>query len=193
MPFPYYRRLSKSDKAIYRASDRIADVPLPDPAALRPRADAVHEALEEDDRVAVERAAQKLVSGITRQLDVLALGVRVLAVPPRSSDAELHGLYVREEGARPVVHVWMRTAAHRRVVAFRTFLRTLFHELCHHLDYELYDLADSFHTEGFFRRESSLVRQVAPREGARERRPAGARDVTDREVVRAPEQLDLPI
>lgn len=30
----------------------------------------------------------------------------------------------------------------------------------HHLDYELLRLADSFHTEGFYKRESSLVYQL---------------------------------
>jgi hypothetical protein len=54
----------------------------------------------------------------------------------------------------------MRTVKHRRVVAFRSFLRTLLHELCHHLDYELYKLSDSFHTEGFYKRESSLFHQL---------------------------------
>ena len=48
------------------------------------------------------------------------------------------------------------------VVKFRTFLRTLLHKLCHHLDYELLGLTDSFHTEGFYQRESSLVRQLLP-------------------------------
>jgi len=33
----------------------------------------------------------------------------------------------------------------------------LIHELCHHLDYELYALEETFHTEGFYKRESSLV------------------------------------
>jgi hypothetical protein len=47
-------------------------------------------------------------------------------------------------------------------VAFRTFLRTLLHELCHHLDYRLYRLPDSFHTEGFYKRESSLFHQLVP-------------------------------
>jgi hypothetical protein len=47
-------------------------------------------------------------------------------------------------------------------VAFRTFLRTLLHEIGHHLDYEYLKLADSFHTEGFFRRESSLFTQLVP-------------------------------
>jgi hypothetical protein len=59
--------------------------------------------------------------------------------------------------------VWMRTAAFGRVVAFRTFLRTLIHELCHHLDFTYLELPHSFHTEGFFKRESSLVHQLAPR------------------------------
>lgn len=45
--------------------------------------------------------------------------------------------------------LWMRTAKRRQVVAFKTFLRTLLHEVCHHLDYECLKLKDSFHTEGF--------------------------------------------
>jgi hypothetical protein len=55
---------------------------------------------------------------------------------------------------------YQRTAAKRRVVAFRTFLRTLIHELLHHLDYELFEFAETFHTEGFFKRESSIARQL---------------------------------
>jgi hypothetical protein len=51
---------------------------------------------------------------------------------------------------------------HKRVVAFKTFLRTLLHELCHHLDYELLNLPDSFHTEGFYKRLSSLSHQLTP-------------------------------
>ena len=60
----------------------------------------------------------------------------------------------------------MRTAKQRRVVAFRTYLRTLLHEVGHHLDYERLELPDSFHTEGFFRRESSLFNQLVPGPGS---------------------------
>jgi hypothetical protein len=60
----------------------------------------------------------------------------------------------------------MRTVAQKRVVAFRTFLRTLLHEVCHHLDYTYLRLPDSFHTQGFFQRESSLFYQLVPRETA---------------------------
>jgi hypothetical protein len=74
---------------------------------------------------------------------------------------ELHGLYEPgPPGQRARISVWMRTAQRRQVVAFRTFLRTFVHEICHHLDYELYELRESFHTQGFFQRESSLYRQL---------------------------------
>jgi hypothetical protein len=51
----------------------------------------------------------------------------------------------------------MRTAQKKQVVAFKTFLRTLIHEVCHHLDYELFALEETFHTDGFYKRESTLV------------------------------------
>ena len=51
----------------------------------------------------------------------------------------------------------MRTAKKRQIVAFKSFLRTLCHELCHHLDYELFALEETFHTDGFYKRESSLA------------------------------------
>jgi hypothetical protein len=36
----------------------------------------------------------------------------------------------------------------------------MFHELCHYLDYSLFKMEDSFHTMGFFKRESFLVRSL---------------------------------
>jgi len=160
MPFDYYTRLSGSDQAIYRKSDRIARIELPDARALGPAVDAVQDALAADDRGAVERAAGRLALELMAQLEVAPVTLRVLAVRPSDSSGELHGLYFAEEGEQAVVQVWMRTAARRQVVAPRTFLRTLLHELCHHLDYTLFGLDDSFHTEGFFQRESSLTREL---------------------------------
>jgi uncharacterized damage-inducible protein DinB len=54
----------------------------------------------------------------------------------------------------------MRTARQKRVVAFRTYLRTLLHEVGHHVDYTLLRLPESYHTEGFYKRESSLFHQL---------------------------------
>ena len=126
--------------------------------------EVLREGLARDDRKVVEAAAGRLADGITASLAVEPVEIGVLAVRPRLRAAELHGLYSRDEKRGARIRVWMRTVHYRRVVAFRTFLRTLLHELCHHLDYCHFKLADSFHTEGFFQRESSLFYQLVPRD-----------------------------
>jgi hypothetical protein len=162
MPFGYYDRLSARNQAIYRRSSAVEEIRLPQPELLRPFVGVLREALAGDKRPVLEAAAGRLVDGLTAMLETPPVRVKVLAVRPSRSWGELHGLYTNEEGAPPVIRVWMRTAQHRRVVAFRTFLRTLLHEVVHHLDYTLLRLPDSFHTEGFFKRESSLFRQLVP-------------------------------
>jgi hypothetical protein len=165
--FPYYERLNSSERAVYRASDRLTAVPLPDDGldALRALTAAIAPALATDQPARVRAAAGALARALCAQLGLRAPEMRVLHTRPRAADAsELHGLYTTGERDRPIIRVWMRTAAKRRTVAFRTFVRTLLHEVCHHLDFELYNLPESFHTRGFFQRESSLVRQLLPRD-----------------------------
>ncbi len=162
MPFPYYDRLSPRQKEIYRRSAAVAEVALPHPQLLLPLVAGLRDALAADHRGAVELAAANLCRGVTEMLKLPPVRLQVLAVRPSLRHAELHGLYTREPGRAPRIQVWMRTAHHKRVVAFRTFLRTLLHELGHHLDYEHLKLPDSLHTEGFFKRESSLFRQLVP-------------------------------
>lgn len=171
--FSYYRSLSAKAKRIYDKSDGIHSVTLPRVALHRARAEALRRALASEHRSEVTRATQALVSGITLALGVDDVKVRVLARRPKDEGGELHGLYTLETDGRAHIEVWMRTAEHEAVVAFRTFLRTLLHEICHHLDFELLRLEETFHTEGFFRRESSLVRQLCPPAPAAEprRRP----------------------
>ena len=165
MPFAYYERLPPSSKAVYRQSDRIVEIRLSRPEILASLVEGLRLALASERRPAVELAADHLGRGLTGMLDVAPVRIRVLAVRPTSGWGELHGLYT-PDAARPArIQLWMRTAKHRRVVRFRTFLRTLLHEVGHHLDYEYLRLADSFHTEGFFRRESSLFHQLVPGKG----------------------------
>jgi hypothetical protein len=160
--FAYYDRLSAESKRTYRKSDAIRRVELPDAESLRPLAPAIRQALERGERAALERACQALVDAIDEQLAAPPVVVRVLERRPANSEGELHGLYEPDEvtGGTARISVWMRTAARVQVVKFRTFLRTLAHELCHHLDYEHYGLAETFHTEGFYARESALVRDL---------------------------------
>lgn len=163
MVFSYFNQLSAANKRIYRQSDGIISVPLPDAGTLQPLIPLLSAALAGEDREQVEDICRRLILGIAQQLSTPPLRVKVLAVRPSASWGELHGLYEPSEGkASAVISLWMRTAKYRRVVAFRSFLRTLLHELCHHLDYELYWLPGSFHTEGFYKREPSLFHQLVP-------------------------------
>jgi hypothetical protein len=164
VPYAYYANLKARDKAIYRRSDAVAKLELPDREAVMPLVAALAKTLEAEERRSIERASQVLGNAVLDRLRVPRVRIKVLSRRPSTSASELHGLYETGDRRTPaVITLWMRTAHHKRVVAFRTFLRTLLHELCHHLDYELLKLEDSFHTEGFFKRESSLFKQlVAP-------------------------------
>ena len=160
MVFPYYAKLSRAQKAVYRKSDAIEKVPVPDVTALWPLIIELQTALQAEDRKSVQAIIGRLLVGLSRAVGVSAVNVKVLPARPSRNWGELHGLYEREEGTTAQISVWMRTAKNKKVVAFKTFLRTVLHELCHHLDYELYKLDDSLHTEGFFKRESSLFHQL---------------------------------
>jgi len=161
VPFAYYQRLTRAQQRVYRQSDEVTVIRLPGTKDLRPLVDTLADLLMREDRLAAQAMADRLLAGITASLGVPPLRAQVLAVRPSRHWGELHGLYTPGEHGRPSrVTVWMRTAQRRQVVKFRTFLRTLLHELCHHLDYELLRLPDSFHTEGFYKRESSLLRQL---------------------------------
>ncbi len=163
MPFAYYNRLTRNQQRLYRQSDGIATVAIPRAAELHPLVAAMAGSLSAEDRIAVQSAADRLLAEIAARLQVSPVRTRVLAVRPSRGWGELHGLYNGAcDGRSARVSVWMRTAERHQVVKFRTFLRTLLHELCHHLDYELLGLSDSFHTEGFYNRESSLLRQLLP-------------------------------
>jgi hypothetical protein len=160
--FAYYDRLSAASKRTYRKSDAIERIDLPDVSSMVPLAAAIEPALAAAQRAAVERACQGLADAVIARLNAPRVVVRVLERRPSNNWGELHGLYEPDEvtGGTARISVWMRTAAKEQVVKYRTFLRTLVHELCHHLDYEHFGLAETFHTQGFYNRESALVREL---------------------------------
>ena len=166
MPFAYYHRLTKAQKRIYDKSDRIGAIELYRPELQRERVLALQAALESGERAPTERAAQDLADGLTEALGVPPLRIQLAERRPSWQTGELHGLYEADEKGHYKVSLWMRTAQRQQVVKFKTFLRTMLHELGHHLDYQRLRLRDSFHTEGFYRRESSLLRQLFPGEAS---------------------------
>ena len=160
--FAYYDSLSAASQRTYRKSDAIVRVVLPRSGELTALAEAIRPALEASDRAAAGRTCQALVDAMNAQLGTPAVRVLIFERRPSNNRGELHGLYEPDEvtGGRARISVWMRTARKDQVVKFRTFLRTLVHEVCHHLDYELYKLPETFHTQGFYARESALVRDL---------------------------------
>jgi uncharacterized damage-inducible protein DinB len=160
MPFAYFQRLTRRQQAIYLQSDAVTAMPLSQPEALRPLVGDLARALESGKRATTEAATQRLATGLARALDLPPVRVKVLAARPHARWGELHGLYESRPSEPPLITLWMRTARQKRVVAFRTFLRTLLHEIGHHVDYTRLRLGDSFHTQGFYQRESHLFHQL---------------------------------
>ena len=70
-----------------------------------------------------------------------------------SWSTELFGDYSPET---MLIRVWMRTAVRKEITSFGTFLSTLCHEFCHHLDYQKFEFHDSWHTRGFYERTAAL-------------------------------------
>ena len=158
--FAYYKKLTVEQKRIYNKSDAITRVKLDKPERLLPYIRALSKALDVDDRSKTEEVAQKFVTSLCILFSVPKIKVRVLARRPSEDWGELHGLYEATENKTPIISVWMRTAKRKQVVAFKTFLRTIIHEFMHHMDYHSLKLEDSFHTEGFYKRESSLMKII---------------------------------
>jgi len=164
MTFAYFDRLSPARKVVYLKSDAIERIALPAGPPLAGVVAQIEVELRAERRKEVESAAQELLSELAARLKVPPVRVKVLTVRPSGNWGELHGLYEpAEDGATAVISVWMRTVSRKQVVAFRTFLRTLLHELCHHLDYELYKFPETFHTQGFYKRESNLMAELTGR------------------------------
>jgi hypothetical protein len=158
------RKLGGVDRRLWERSSAITAIRVPPSPRLNALATRLAAALATGERAPVQEASQALLDAYCALLRVPRLRVEVEGVRPTNHYGELHGLYRPGNGrTRDRVQVWMHTARRGQVVAFKTFLRTLLHELGHHLDYEYLKLPGSLHTDGFFRRESSLVHAALPR------------------------------
>lgn len=162
MRFAFYSRLNAARKRIYDRSDAMVSLPLPPGEDLSPVIADINIGLDHDRESEVGRACQALLDKLNKRFAAPPLRVKVYSVRPSDDWGELHGLYIPEDsGKLAKIELWMRTAQLQKVVAPRTFLRTLVHEFCHHLDYEVFKLEETFHTEGFYKRESHLLNQLA--------------------------------
>ena len=105
----------------------------------------------------VRRACTEFLHAASNFYKVPDCGIRVLAARPlrvrENWATELFGDYSPET---MLIRLWMRTAVRKEITSFGTFLSTLCHEFCHHLDFQRFGFVDSWHTRGFYERTAAL-------------------------------------
>src|SRR5215831_19568817 len=135
-------------------SDQLTSLDVPQDDRLRAIASSIDSIMKDGTSTLVRQACSELLTAAADLYKVQRPGVRVLAARPlRVREGgwatELFGDYSPQA---MLIRVWMRTAVRKQVTSFGTFLSTLCHEFCHHLDYQRFAFRDSWHTRGFYER-----------------------------------------
>ena len=145
-------------RAEFLKSDLLTSLPVPPDDRLCAQAASLASALEEGTAAGLRRVCAAYLSvaadfyGVERP-EVRVLAARPLRVREGGWAWELFGDY-SPESLR--IRVWTRTAVRKQVTSFGTFLSTLCHEFCHHLDYQRFRFRNSWHTRGFYQRTAAL-------------------------------------
>jgi len=145
----------RKNRELFAESDRINTLRVPQDDRLRRISAAIEAAMKAERAGDVLRFSGEFVDAAADFYGVKHCGVRVLAARPlrvrERSTIELFGDY---NPAAELIRVWMKTAVRKEVTSFGTFLSTLCHEFCHHLDFQRFP--DSWHTRGFYERTAAL-------------------------------------
>jgi len=157
----------KSTRFQFTESDRIKTLDLPNDSKLLIIANAIDSAMQVGNSADVGRACAEFLAFTSDFYKVPNCRSRVLAARPlrvrESWTSELFGDYHPEI---MLIRVWMRTAVKKEITSYGTFLSTLCHEFCHHLDFQHFGFSDSWHTRGFYERAAALyhyARDTAPK------------------------------
>ena len=147
----------KRDQAEFLKSDRTKTLDLPQSGSLPDITQRLAFAMKACAAPDVRKSSVEFLATASEFYKVPRCGIRVLAARPlrvrESWATELFGDYHPET---MLIRVWMRTAVRKEVTSFGTFLSTLCHEFCHHLDFQLFRFPDSWHTRGFYERSAAL-------------------------------------
>jgi len=148
----------KENRAGFLESDRIKTLDLPQDGCLLRCAKSIELAMKGGTSADVRRACADFLAATSGFYGIPACGVRVLAARPLHVHeggwaTELFGDYRPEA---KLIRVWMRTAVRKEITSSGTFLSTLCHEFCHHLDFQQLGFPDSWHTRGFYERAATL-------------------------------------
>jgi hypothetical protein len=148
---------ARKNLKFFRESDRLTAIPLPPDERLPRIAATIELAMKAEDLRKVRLGSEEFLKVAGDFYNVRRCELRVLAARPlrvrEYSTFELFGDYHRDT---ILIRVWMRTAVQKKVTSFGTFLSTLVHEFCHHLDFQKFHFPDSWHTRGFYERTATL-------------------------------------
>jgi hypothetical protein len=157
----------RNNRAGFLESDHIKTLDLPQNGNLQAIAKRLESAMKMDNLPTVRTACAEFLATAADFYKVRKCGIRVLAARPlrvrENCSTELFGDYHPDT---MLIRVWMRTAVRKEVTSFGTFMSTLCHEFCHHLDFQKFGFADSWHTRGFYERAAALyhhARGTAPK------------------------------
>ncbi len=146
-----------STRSGFVESDRINTLEVPEDGRLTRIAKAIESAMQTEKTTNVRAACADFLAEGSHFYRVPPCEVKVLAARPLRVreywTTELFGDYHPET---MLIRLWMRTAVRKEITSFGTFLSTLCHEFCHHLDFRFYKFADSWHTRGFYERTAAL-------------------------------------
>src|SRR2546430_1881618 len=138
-------------------SDRIKTLDLPQNGQLLKIAVRLEAVMKAGAAPDVRSACAEFLAASSDFYRVPACGIRVLAARPlrvrENYATELFGDYNPEA---MLIRVWMRTEVRKEITSFGTFLSTLCHEFCHHLDFQRFGFPDSWDTRGFYERTAAL-------------------------------------
>ena len=138
-------------------SDRLKTITLPEDQRFVEIAGAIDTAMKAENTNSVQQVCDNFLGAASDFYQVPRCKIRVLAARPlrvrEHSTTELFGDYQPDT---MLIRVWMRTAVRKDITSFGTFLSTLCHEFCHHLDFLKFGFGDSWHTRGFYERAAAL-------------------------------------
>jgi hypothetical protein len=142
-----------TNRSGFLESDRVKTLDLPQNGCLLTIAKSIESAMKAGKSADARCACAEFLAETSVFYRTSTCGVRVLAARPlrvrEHWATELFGDYNPQT---MLIRLWMRTAVRKEITSYGTFLSTLCHEFCHHLDFQQFGFPDSWHTRGFFER-----------------------------------------
>lgn len=148
-------------KEQYLRSDSMRSIGLPPEEPARTIALRVKKALADANKKELQIACKDLLDALSAAYNVKPPGIKVLAARPlKVTDNWVTETFGDYDPETTQIRLWMRTAVQKKTTSYGTFLSTLCHEFCHHLDMVSLELPDTFHTRGFYERTALIYHHI---------------------------------